>query len=74
MKTEIYLGKVHLANVQNNAGIFYGENTLRGWQTRSKGNAGLGRVNGDGNLIASRLNYLHDPDFFDLLVRMGSGA
>ncbi|OIQ53813.1 hypothetical protein [Neomoorella thermoacetica] len=59
-----------MVSVNNNAGAFYGENTLRGWQTRSKGNTGVGRVNGDGNVIASRLNYLYDPDHFDLLIRV----
>jgi len=68
MKTEIYLGKVNVASVRNNAGVFYGENVLRGWQTRVKGNAGIGRVSGDGNLIASRLNFLQDADFIDMPV------
>ncbi|WP_211662112.1 hypothetical protein [Neomoorella glycerini] len=42
---------------------------MRGWQARSKSNTTLGRVNGDGNLIASRLNFLHDPDLIDMLVK-----
>ncbi|MGI9862053.1 hypothetical protein SDD30_11810 [Moorella naiadis] len=70
MKTEIHLGKSLVITVHSNAGLFYGENTLQGWQGRIKGNAGIGRVSGDGNLIASRLNYLDDPDFFDLLIRV----
>lgn len=69
MKTEIYLGKVVLSSVNNNAGLLYGENTLREWQIRTKGNAALGRVNGDGNLIASRLNFLNDPDIFDTVIK-----
>ncbi len=69
MKTEIVLGKINISSVQNNAGLFYGDNTLKGWQTRSKSNATLGRVSGDGNLIASRLNFLHDPDLIDMLVK-----
>lgn len=69
MKTEIYLGKVNLISVQNNAGVFFGENTLKGWQARSKTNAALGRVNGDGNMIVSRLNYTNDPDFVDMFVK-----
>lgn len=70
MKTEIYLGKVNLSSVNNNAGLLYGENTLHGWQTRAKGNAAISRVSGDGNLIASRLNFLNDPDIIDTLIKM----
>lgn len=69
MQTRIFLGKVTMNSVNNNAGVFYGDNAPRGWRTHSKSNAGIGRINGDGNLITSRLNYLDDPDFFDLLVR-----
>jgi hypothetical protein len=69
MKTEIYLGKVHMASVKVNAGVFYGENTVQGWQIRAKSNAGLGRLNGDGNIVASHLNFVDDPDLFDMTVR-----
>jgi len=69
VKTVICLGKVSIAGVRNNAGVFYGENALRGWQTRVKSNAGAGRVTGDGNLVVSRLNLLHDPDVVDMPVR-----
>ncbi|MGQ9498344.1 MAG: hypothetical protein ACUVRC_04225 [Desulfotomaculales bacterium] len=65
MKTVICLGKVSIAGVRNNAGVFYGENALRGWRTRVKSNAGAGRVTGDGNLVVSRLNLLNDPDVVD---------
>lgn len=69
MDTKIYLGKVDIGAIQNNAGVFYGETILRGWQTRSKSNSSIGRVNGDANIISSRLNLLHDPDFIDMMVR-----
>lgn len=69
MKTQIYLGKVSMGSVQNNAGVLYGENSLRDWQTRSKGNSAFGRVNGDGNLIVSKLNLLNDPDLIDMIVK-----
>ncbi|GBF32037.1 hypothetical protein DCCM_0228 [Desulfocucumis palustris] len=65
---KLYLGRLELGSIQNNAGVFYGRNSLQGWQTRSKGNATLGRVNGDSNYIASRLNFLHDQDVFDMFV------
>lgn len=67
MKTEIFLGKINFSLVQNNSGVFYGDNTLKGWRSRSKRNAALGWVNGDSNFIASRLNYLNDPDFIETL-------
>lgn len=70
VKTKIYLGKVNVASVRNNAGVFYGENTLRGGQTRAKSNAGVGRVSGDGNLIVSRLNLLNDPDVADMPAKV----
>ncbi|MDF9407988.1 hypothetical protein L7E55_06380 [Pelotomaculum isophthalicicum JI] len=69
MKTEIYLGKINLAMAQGNAGIFYGDNTLKGWRASSKRNLSLGRVNGDGNFIASRLNFLNDSDIIDMFVK-----
>lgn len=69
MNTKIYLGKVNFTSVQNNAGVFYGDNTLKSWQTRLKNNAALGRVNGDCNLIASRLNFINDSDIFDMVVK-----
>lgn len=70
MQTRILLGKVTINSINNNAGVFYGDNVPLGWRTRSKGNAGIGRINGDGNIVASRLNYLDDPDIFDLLIRV----
>ncbi|ADG82979.1 hypothetical protein Tfer_0625 [Thermincola ferriacetica] len=69
MKTEIYIGNSHLTVAQNNAVLNYGESSLQGWRTRSKTNYSFGRVNGDGNLIGSRLNLLSDPDIFDMTVK-----
>jgi hypothetical protein len=69
MKTEIRLGRVNVTAVQNNAGVLYGDNTLKGWQSRTKSNTVLGRINGNHNIIASRLNYLNDPDFVDMFVK-----
>lgn len=69
MKTEIFLGKVQLTTVQNNAVILYGDNTLNGWRTRSKTNVALGRISGDCNFVASRLNSLNDSDIIDMVVK-----
>lgn len=66
MKTEILLGNVTINSIQQNAGVFYGENSAGGWKTRFKFNAALGRVNGDRNVIASRLNLVNDPDVIDM--------
>lgn len=68
MKTVIYLKEVKMSSVQSNAGVFYGENRLSGWHSRSKGNNAVGRVNGDGNRIASRLNAVNDQDIIDMSV------
>lgn len=65
MKTEIFLGKVNISAVHQNAGVFYGENSVKGWKTRFKFNAALGRINGDGNIVASRMNLVYDPDIID---------
>lgn len=70
MKTVIYLGKVLVSSVHSNASLLYGENQTRGWQTRSKGNSAIGRVNGDRNIIASRLNLLNDPDILDTFIKV----
>lgn len=71
MKTVIYLKEVKMSSVNSNAGVFYGDNKLRGWQSRSKGNNALGRVNGDGNQIVSRLNFIHDQDNIDMSIKTG---
>ncbi len=69
MKIDIILGKTFINSVQSNGGVFYGENDLKGWKTHSKSNSATGRVNGDGNIIASRLNVLNDPDFMDTMIK-----
>ena len=69
MKTKIYLGKVYTSMVQENAGVFYGDNNMEGWKSSSKTNYAIGRINGDGNFISSRLNLIHDPDIFDMLTK-----
>ena len=69
MKTEIFLGKVQLTTVQNNAVVLYGDNTLNGWRTRSKTNVALGRISGDCNFVASRLNALNGSDIIDMVVK-----
>lgn len=73
MKTEIFLGRVTINAVQQNGAVFYGENSADGWKTRGKSNAALGRVNGDGNFIASRLSIVNDPDIFDMWAKAPGG-
>ncbi|MGB9792051.1 MAG: hypothetical protein ACPLTR_05675 [Thermacetogeniaceae bacterium] len=68
MKTLIYIKEVKMSSVHSNAGVFYGENSLSSWHSRTKGNNAVGRVNGDGNRIASRLNAVHDQDIVDMAV------
>ncbi|MGD0153095.1 MAG: hypothetical protein ABSC17_04925 [Thermacetogeniaceae bacterium] len=72
MKTEIIIGRIQVNEIRNNASAVYGDNSLNGWRSHSKVNYSLGRVNGDANLIASRLNYLSDPDGIDVNVVAGS--
>ncbi len=69
MKTEIYLGKVNVTSVQNNAVLNYGESSFLKWVTRSKVNSALSRVSGDGNVFESRLNLVNDPDLFDVIIK-----
>ena len=72
MKTEIVIGQIQVNEIRNNASAVYGDNSLHGWRSHSKVNYSLGRVNGDANLIASKLNYLSDPDGIDMHVAAGS--
>lgn len=72
MKTEIIIGQIQVNEIRNNASTVYGDNSLHGWRLHSKANYSLGRVNGDANLIASRLNYLSDPDGIDVHMAAGS--
>ncbi|MGD0622767.1 MAG: hypothetical protein ABSA82_09955 [Thermacetogeniaceae bacterium] len=73
-KTAIVIGQVQINDIRNNASLLSGDNTQRGWRSHSKINYSLGRVNGDANLINSRLNYLSDPDCIDVqITTYGSG-
>jgi hypothetical protein len=73
-KTAIIIGQVQINDIRNNANLLSGDNTQRGWRSHSKINYSLGRVNGDANLINSRLNYLSDPDCIDVQITThGSG-
>jgi len=54
--------------VRNNANVLYGETTLQGWQIKTKTNSVLGRISGDRNLIANRLNLLNGPDLVDMAL------
>lgn len=67
-RTEIIIGQIQINDIRNNANLLSGENSQRGWRSHSKINYSLGRVNGDANLIDSRLNYLSDPDWIDMQV------
>ncbi len=73
-KTEIIIGQVQINDIRNNANLMHGDNSLRGWRTHAKTNYSLGRVNGDANLVACRLNYLSDPDCIDMQVTTGAGG
>lgn len=65
----IFLGRIKIDQLTGNAGIFWGENTMRDWHTNAKANATLGRISGDGNYIASKVNYLNDQDLIDYSLR-----
>ena len=67
-KTEIIIGQIQINDIRNNANLIHGDNSLRGWRSHSKINYSLGRVNGDADLVACRLNYLSDPDCIDMQV------
>ncbi len=71
-KTAIVIGQVQIADIRANANLLNGENFQRGWRSHSKTNYSQGRINGDANLIISRLNYLSDPDCIDMQVTAGS--
>jgi hypothetical protein len=73
-KTAVVIGQVQINNIRNNANLMSGDNTSGGWRTHTKTNYSLGRVNGDANLINSRLNYLSDPDCIDMQITTGEPA
>jgi hypothetical protein len=73
-KTAIVIGQIQIADIRSNANLWNGENSARGWRSHSKANYSLGRVNGDANLISSRLNYLSDPDYIDMHVKAETRA
>ncbi len=70
-KTAIVIGQIQINDIRNNANLLSGDNTQRGWRSHSKINYSLGRVNGDANLVNSRLNYLSDPDCIDMQIITG---
>ncbi|MBZ4653191.1 MAG: hypothetical protein JG781_529 [Peptococcaceae bacterium] len=65
MDTQIYVGNVLFSTVNTNSGVL---NKHKDWKASSKGNSAIGRVNGDGNIITSNLNYVEDRDFFDTMT------
>lgn len=68
-KTEIIIGQIQINDLRASANLMQGDNAAPGWRTHSKTNYSLGRVNGDANLVACRLNYLSDPDCIDMQVK-----
>jgi len=66
---ELILGKIKVDLLTGNSGVFWGENTLRGWHTYAKANAVMGRISGDRNFISSKINYLDDQDVIDYFIR-----
>jgi hypothetical protein len=68
LKIDINLGNINIANVQSNASVLYGESTQNDWSLKAKANTTIGRVSGDHNLIANRINLVNDPDLIDVTV------
>ena len=57
-KTEIIIGQVQINEIREKRNLMHGDNAAPGWRSHSKINYSLGRVNGDANLVACRLNYI----------------
>jgi|LSQX01.1.fsa_nt_gb hypothetical protein len=65
MAVFITFGAILVNSMENDAGVFFGENVQTGWDSHAKNNMGLGQVFGNGDLIISPLNIFSDCDIID---------
>lgn len=60
MPTVINIGNVNVNTPQQNAGAFFGETVISGWDANQKQNQGHGGIFGSLNLSNSGINYNFD--------------
>lgn len=64
---QINIGSIRIGSIDSSSALNIGKNTLQGFRSLTKNNQGLGEIYGDKNRFPSNVNYLDDPDTYDLL-------
>lgn len=64
---QINIHTIRIADIDTGSAVAIGNNYFFNWQSHSKVNNGLGRINGDRNTLAEAITRVDDPDYQDLL-------
>jgi hypothetical protein len=64
----IFIGDLCVNTVNDNSGLFYGQNIQCNWQSSEKVNGGFGEVSGEGNTVQGDLLIIGDQDIVDTFI------
>lgn len=56
---------IQINSLENDAGVFFGENVQSGWDSHSKNNQAMGQVFGNLNATLAPINIINDSDVID---------
>ncbi|TDL83371.1 hypothetical protein E2R53_00610 [Peribacillus frigoritolerans] len=59
---KIYFQSVHVNQIQNSSGLFYGENFQYKWTNKSRMHEGFGRIRGNSNKIHHNITVAETQD------------
>ncbi|KKM11559.1 hypothetical protein SY88_07600 [Clostridiales bacterium PH28_bin88] len=65
MAVFIKFGAISVDSMENNSGVFFGENVQLGWDSHAKNNQAVGPIAGKVIFITNPINILKDPDIID---------
>lgn len=68
MAVFVNFGALVVNAMENNAGVFFGENSQSFWDSHSKNNQPMGQIFGELNCITVPLNINNDQDLTDIPV------
>jgi hypothetical protein len=61
----IFIGELHVNNVNDTSGLFYGQNVQYNWKNSEKINEGFGELSGKDNIVHGDLLIVGDQDLVD---------
>lgn len=68
MTVAFNIGFVRIGSMQNDSGVFFGQNIQNGWDSHSKHNLSGNGASGDYNIYPSMVSIISDPDFIDVPI------